>query len=149
MKLWIIIGLAVSVLGAGFMAGCLDEVVDPDLEYEVLEIYTNQTSPAPVSDSAESGQHFLYVKVSVENLNEENDLTIGPGTFTVDDNNSTVEEGEYLANDQKRDIDTIRVDPEETKTFWVIFEVEDGIVMEYIRYEGTLDEPKELELPEY
>lgn len=150
MRAWIMVGLAVVVLGAGFLAGCVDEVLDPELDFEVLEVKTAAVSPPPVSIDAPNGSQYILVQVRVINQNEDNDLTVFPGSFEVDDNNVTVEEGKYLANTDERDIgDSLRIDPGEEKTFWVIFEVEDGIVMEYIRYVGTLDEPVERDMPNY
>ncbi|MGA1821870.1 MAG: DUF4352 domain-containing protein [Thermoplasmatota archaeon] len=150
MKPWIMLGLAVVVLGVGFLAGCIDEVLDPDLEFEVQEVKTGTVSPPPVSMNVTNGSHYLFVEVRVINQNEDNDITIFPGSFEVDDNDVTTEEGRYLANEDERDIGgSIRIDPGEEKTFWVIFEVDDGIVMKYIRYVGTLDEPVERELPSY
>lgn len=149
MRVVLLIGLAVLVVGGGIIAGCLDEVLDPDLDFEVLEANTNTTSPPPAPETAENGTHFLWVKVRVENQNENNDLTIAPGFFTVDDNADIEEEGEFLANDNARNIDSIRVDPGLSKDFWVIFRLPEDSQMEYIRYKGTLDEPVEKELPDY
>lgn len=148
MKLWILGALA-AIIGAGLMAGCIDQVADPELDFHVMEVQTNTTSPNPGAEEVESGHHFLYVKVRVENLNRDADLTIGPRTFTVDDNDTVEVNGAHLANADLRDIDSIRVDPLDEKIFWVVFKVPDGYRMLYIRYVGTLDEPKELSLPEY
>ena len=142
------VGLVALILGGGLIVGCLEDVLDPELDFEVLETMESNTAPPPGNDTAEDGNQFLYVKVRVENQNEEDeaDLTIWPGSFKVDNNADVDEEGSYLANENDRRIDSIRVDPETTKTFWVVFEVPEDQDMVYIRYVGTLDEPIEKEL---
>jgi len=149
MKIWQFGALAALVLGAGLMAGCIDQVADPELDFHIMEVATNTTSPNPGSEAAEQGYHFVYVKVRVENLNKDADLTIAPKTFTLDDNSTVEEKGEYMANLELRRIDSIRVDPMDEKIFWVIFEVPDGTRMLYMRYKGTLDEPIEKDMPDY
>ncbi|MGA1792925.1 MAG: hypothetical protein ACMUHM_03150 [Thermoplasmatota archaeon] len=150
MKAVYMLGLAALVIGAGLLAGCVEEVADPDLTFSVVEVRTNATSPNPNGESADPGHHWLYVKVKVNNLNERNDLTVFPGTFYADDN-VTEYTGEYLANGSSiRRIDSIRIDPNTNKEFWVIFgQIPDGDKMVFIRYRGTLDEPVEKKLPDY
>ncbi|MEA3558607.1 MAG: DUF4352 domain-containing protein [Candidatus Thermoplasmatota archaeon] len=145
-----LIGMAVLVMGAGIIAGCVEEVMDPNLDFSVLEVNTNSTSPTPEPETADNGTHFLWVKVRVDNQNENNDLTVTPAFFTVDNNADVEEEGKYLANGtSKRGISTIRIDPGLQKEFWVIFNVQDGKTMNYIRYVGSLDEPIEKDMPSY
>lgn len=145
-----LIGMAIMVIGAGIIAGCVDEVIDPDLNFSVIEVAKNQTSPVPEPETAENGSHYLWIKVRVDNQNENSDLTITPGFFTADNNGDVEEEGKYLANGTSmRKINSIRIDPGTKKTFWVVFLVDDGVTMEYIRYVGSLDEPIEKELPSY
>lgn len=149
MKAVYILGLAALVIGAGLLAGCVEEVLDPDLDFKVLSVYTNNTSPNPNSVNATDDHHFVYVKVKMENKNEELDLTIAAGSFYADDNMTEVT-GSYIANGSSiRRIDTIRIDADADKEFWVIFEVPDGTKLTYIRYRGTLDEPVEKEMPSY
>jgi len=149
MRTMILIALGVLVLGGALTAGCLDQVLDPEMDFRVLEVGTNRTSPTPMSVNATNGNTFLWVKVSVENLNENVDLTVGPRMFSVDDNERTEERGEFMANMDRRRLDTIRVDPMEEKTIWVLFEVPLNATMSYIRFRGTLDEPVEHIMPEY
>lgn len=145
-----LIAMAILVIGAGIMAGCVEEVLDPDLDYEVLDVEKNSTSPNPSGVKAENGTHFLWVKIRLENHNENSDLSVGPTFFTVDNNADVEKEGEYLANaTTMRRIDTLRVDPGSEKEFWIIFNVPDDTTMEYIRYVGSLDEPVEKELPDH
>lgn len=149
MKAVYILGLAALVIGAGLLAGCVEEVLDPDLDFQVLDVYTNMTSPNPNSVNATEGHHFVYVHVEMENKNKELDLTITGSSFYVDDNVTEVT-GSYMANGSTiRRIDSIRVDADTQKTFWVIFEVPDGTQLTYIRYRGTLDEPVERNMPSY
>lgn len=149
MKTLLFGAMAVLILGAGLMAGCIDQVADPDLDYHILEVTTNTTSPNPESVDADGGYHFVYVKVRVENENKDADLTIGPKTFTLDDNSTTEVKGKYLANTDLRRIDSIRVDPNDEKIFWVVFHVPEDSTMLYMRYRGTLDEPVEKKMPDY
>ena len=145
-----LIGMAFLVIGAGIIAGCVEEVLDPDLDFKVLEVTTNSTSPVPEPETADNGTHFLWVKVRVENQNENNDLTVTPTFFTVDNNADVEEEGKHLANGTSmRKITSLRIDPGTEKEFWVIFNVPDGETMEYIRYIGSLDEPIEKDMPSY
>jgi hypothetical protein len=149
MKTVYMLGLAAIVLGAGLLVGCVDEALDPELNFKVLEVNTNTASPNPGSVNATEGNHFVYVKVEMKNKNEDLDLTIVPESFSADDNATEVE-GSYLANESTvRNIDSIRVDADTDKVFWVIFEVPDGTKLTYIRYRGTLDEPVEKEMPDY
>ena len=150
MKILYMLGLAALVIGAGLLAGCVEEAVDPDLNFSVQTVMTNATSPNPNGQSADPGHHWLYVKVKVTNLNEDLDLTIGAGSF-YSDNNVTEYTGSYLANATSlRRIDSIRIDPNTYKEFWVVFgQIPDADKMIYIRYRGTLDEPIEKELPGY
>jgi len=143
------LGLAALVIGAGLLAGCVEEVLDPDLDFEVLSAYTNNTSPNPNGINATDGFHFVYVKVEMENKNKELDITIAGASFYADDNVTEVT-GQYIANGSTiRRIDSIRVDADTSKIFWVIFEVPDGTTLTYIRYRGTLDEPVERNMPTY
>jgi hypothetical protein len=149
MKAVYMLGLAAMVIGAALLAGCVEEVLDPDLDFEVLDVYTNQTSPNPNGVNATDDHHFVYVQVEMENKNDELDLTIAGGSFYADDNVTEVT-GMYLANGSTvRRIDSIRIDADTSKTFWVIFEVPDGTKLTYIRYRGTLDEPVEKMMPSY
>ena len=149
MKAIYLLGLAALVLGAGLFAGCIDEVVDPTLNFSVLDVMINESSPNPNSIPALNGSHFVYVKVKVNNQNENSDLVIAPVSFFADDNMTEVE-GSFLANQSTlRRIDSITVDPKSFKEFWVIFEVPDGTKLIYIRYRGTLDEPIEKKMPDY
>jgi hypothetical protein len=149
MKTVYLIGLASLVMVAGLLAGCVEEVLDPDLNFKVLNVYTNNTSPNPGGVNASLDKHFVYVKVVMENKNKELDLTIGPESFYADDNVTEVT-GSYLANGtSQRRIDSIRVDAKTNKEFWVVFEVPDGTKLTYIRYRGTLDEPVEKKMPGY
>ncbi|MBN1389302.1 MAG: hypothetical protein JXA22_01525 [Candidatus Thermoplasmatota archaeon] len=149
MKAIYMIGLALLVIGAGILAGCVDEVVDPELNFRVMDVHTNLTSPNPNGVNASEGHHFVYVQVELENKNKDLDLTIAPGSFYADDNVTEVI-GSYLANGTTlRRIDTIRVDANTKKVFWVTFEIPDGIKLTYIRYRGTLDEPVQKDLPDY
>ena len=150
MKAWTWIGIAALVMVAGFLAGCLDEVLDPDVDFSINEAKTAEVSPPPVSVNATDGHHYVFVNITFINDNDDTDVILGPGSFTLDDNNVTTVDGKYLANLNGRDIgDSISVDPGSEKTFWVIFEVQDGLVMEYMRYEGPTDEPVEKEMPNY
>ncbi len=149
MKMLFYGAMAVLILGAGLMAGCTDQIADPDLDFHILEVTTNSTSPNPESVEADGGYHFVYVKVRVENENKDADLTIIPKTFTLDDNSSTEVKGKYLANTDMRRIDSIRVDAIDEKIFWVIFQVPEDEDMLYMRYRGTLDEPVEKKMPDY
>ncbi len=149
MRPLILAALGVLVLGGALTAGCLDQVLDPEMDFRVLEVETNRTSPTPMSVNATNGNTFLWAKVSIENLNENVDLTVGPRMFSVDDNKDIEERGEFMANMDRRRLDTIRVDPLEEKTIWVIFEVPLNTTMSYIRFRGTLDEPVEHILPEH
>jgi hypothetical protein len=125
MKAVYMLGLAALVLGAALLAGCVEEVLDPDLDFEPLTAYTNQTSPNPNGENATEGNHFVYVKVEMENKNENLDLTIFAESFYADDNLTEVT-GSFLANETTiRRIDSIRIDADAEKTFWVIFEVPD------------------------
>lgn len=150
MKIVYMLGLAALLIGAGFLAGCVEEIVDPDLNFSVKEVMTNTTSPNPSGESADPGNHWLYVKVRVNNLNERHDLTIAAGSFYAD-NNVTEHTGSYIANGTSmRRIDSIRIDPNTFKEFWVVFgQIPNSDNMTYIRYRGTLDEPIERKLPSY
>jgi hypothetical protein len=149
MKAVYMLGLAAIVIGAGLLAGCVDEALDPELNFKVLEVNTNTASPNPNSVNATDGNHFVYVKVEMKNKNDDLDLTILPEMFSADDNSTEVT-GSYLANvSTVRGIESIRVDADTDKVFWVIFEVPDGTKLTYIRYRGTLDEPVEKEMPSY
>ncbi len=142
------LGLAALVIGAGLLAGCVEEVLDPDLDFEVLDVYTNLSSPNPNSEN-ETGFHHVYVKVDMENKNKELDITIAGASFYADDNATEVT-GTYLANETTvRRIDSIRIDANTNKAFWVVFKVPDGTTLTYIRYRGTLDEPVEKNMPPY
>ncbi|OYT45809.1 hypothetical protein B6U90_02410 [Thermoplasmatales archaeon ex4484_6] len=149
MKMWMFGMTAVLIIGAAVMAGCIDEVVDPDLDFAVMDVMTNSTSPNPESVRADDGYEFLYVKVRIGNENRDTDLTVGPKTFSVDDNGTTEVRGKFLANMDLRKVDSIRIDPDSEKMVWVIFEVPRDSGMLYIRYRGTLDEPLERKLPDY
>jgi hypothetical protein len=149
MKMILFGAMAALILGAGIMAGCIDQVADPDLDFHILEVTTNSTSPNPESVEADGGYHFVYVKVRVENENKDADLTIGPRTFTLDDNSTTEVKGKYLANNDLRRIDSIRVDAFDEKIFWVVFSIPEDTRMLYMRYRGTLDEPVEKKMPDY
>ena len=96
MKAVYMLGLAALVIGAGLLAGCVDEVLDPDLDFEVLDVTTNLSSPNPNSEN-ETGFHHVYVKVDMENKNKEIDITIAGASFYADDNVTEVT-GQYLAN---------------------------------------------------
>ncbi len=149
MKIWIVGVVMALIAGAGIMAGCIDQVADPDLDLHILDVMTNTTSPNPGSADADDGYEFVYVKVRVENENRDADLSIFPKTFTLDDNSTTEVKGKYLANMDLRRIDSIRVDAFDEKIFWVVFQVPQGEKMIYMRYRGTLDEPVEEKMPEY
>ncbi|MDG6224168.1 MAG: DUF4352 domain-containing protein [Candidatus Thermoplasmatota archaeon] len=149
MRMWAMIGLAALIMGAGLMAGCIDEVADPTLEFNVMDVALNNSSPNPSSVDAGSGYQFLYVKVRLVNLNEKADLTVVPGSFAVDDNSTVEKRGDHMATLDMRRIDSIRVDPQDEKIFWVTFKVPTDSKMIFIRYRGTLDEPVERTLPEY
>ena len=149
MKAVYMLGLAALIIGAGLFAGCVDEVLDPDLNFQVMDAYTNNTSPNPNGENASMDKHFVYVRVKMENKNKDLDITIAPGSFYADDNVTEVT-GSYLANASTvRRIDTLRIDASAEKEFWVIFEVPDGTKLTFIRYRGTLDEPVEKEMPSY
>jgi hypothetical protein len=149
MKAVYMLGLAALVLSAALLAGCIEEVLDPDLDFTPVTAYTNQTSPNPNGVNATDGYHFVYVQVEMENKNENVDLTILAESFYADDNVTEVT-GSYLANvTTVRRIDSIRIDADTKKTFWVIFEVPDGTKLTFIRYRGTLDEPVEKDMPSY
>lgn len=149
MKIWMLAGVLALVMGAGLMAGCIDQVADPELDFHILDVMTNTTSPNPEGVDADAGYHFVYVKVRVENENRDADLTIAPRTFTLDDNSTTEVKGKYLANLDLRRIDSIRIDPFDEKIFWVVFSVPRDTQMLYMRYIGTLDEPVENRMPDY
>lgn len=149
MKIWLFGTMAALMIGAGIMAGCIDQVIDPELDFHILDVNTNTTSPNPGSVVADDGYEFVYVKVRVENENRDADLTVSPRTFTLDDNSTNEVKGKYLANMDLRRIDSIRVDPLDERIFWVVFKVPVDATMLYIRYTGTLDEPIEQRMPEY
>jgi hypothetical protein len=149
MKTVYMLGLAAIVLGAGLLAGCVDEALDPELNFKVLEVNTNTVSPNPGGVNATDGNHYVDVKVEMKNKNDDLDLTILPESLSADDNETEVT-GSYLANvSTVRGIESIRVDADTDKIFWVIFEVPDGTKLTYIRFRGTLDEPVEKEMPSY
>ena len=147
--MWAMLGLAALIMGAGLMAGCIDEVADPNLEFTVMDVALNNSSPNPSSVDAGSGYRFLYVKVRLVNLNEKVDLTVVPESFAVDDNSTVEKRGDHMATLDMRRIDSIRVDPQDEKIFWVTFKVPTDSRMTFIRYRGTLDEPVERTMPEY
>jgi len=149
MKIWMIGGMLALIIGAGLIAGCTDQVVDPELDFHIMEITTNSTSPNPESVDADPGYHFVYVKVRVENENRDADLTIVPKTFTLDDNGTNEIKGKFMANLDLRRIDSIRIDAFDEKIFWVLFSVPEDDQMLYMRYRGTLDEPVEKKMPDY
>ncbi len=153
MRTNMLVGVLFLVLTAGIIAGCLEEVeetVDPDLDLIVIEIVAKDKSPAPNAVNASDGKEFLYVKINITNQNDKADHTVwNADRFSVDDNSATEVDGSFLSNVDMREIDTLIIDVDTGKTFYVVFEVPNDIKMVYFRYNAGLDEPLDTELPDY
>jgi hypothetical protein len=124
--------------------------LDPDLDLTIKEVSAQFTSPAPNARNASDGKEFLYVKINITNDNDKTKHTVWDADrFSVDDNSALQIDGKFLANNEMREIDTLIIDEGQGKTFYVVFEVPDDMIMKYLRYDPGLDEPLDSEIPSY
>jgi len=130
-------------------AGCLEELVDPQMDIKVLEAKALDTAPALVNDTLGTGNEYLYIRVNLTSENEDVDQWVNPNEFTVDANGTKTYPGLFMANMEMRSIGRMLVDAGTSKTFWLVFEVPGNVTMLYLRFEGTADEPVEVSLPAY
>jgi len=152
MKFQAMLGLSAVVIAALLFAGCTDEIeeaLNPEVELQVMSAMTSYQSPESPRENVTEGYEYVYVKIELTNKNENLDQIFWAYEFGAEDAERNPYDAMFLSDLDEREQSSFNIKPEETKEFYVVFEVEVTVDLTLLILEMGADEDFTADIPSY